>query len=58
MATVKTVAEAKAYFGLPANCPVVDIEVNQLPANWYTYQNEQYTGNSGERLIHLSKQAC
>jgi len=34
MATVKTVIEAKRFFGLPDNATVVEIIIDQLPANW------------------------
>jgi hypothetical protein len=53
MATVKTVAEAKAFFGLPQNAPVIEIElfdvVDHSIINWES---------EGTRLVHLSKQAC
>lgn len=39
--TVKTVAEAKKYFGLPDNCPVIDIVIDQLPANWNESSDQQ-----------------
>jgi len=54
MATVKTVAEAKAYFGLPQNAPVIEIElfdvVDHSIINW--------EGTNSANLVHLSKQAC
>lgn len=55
MATVKTVAEAKKYFGLPDNAPVVEIVIDQLPASW---SQDELSVVNGKRIAHLSKQAC
>jgi len=54
MATVKNVAEAKAYFGLPQNAPVVEIEAAAPPDESLI----DWEGTNNTRLVHLSKQAC
>jgi putative heme iron utilization protein len=52
MATVKNVAEAKAYFGLPQNAPVVEIELFDV------VDHSIIEWENTTRLVHLSKQAC
>lgn len=47
MATVRTVEEAKQYFGLPANCPVVEIVIDQLPASW---SESERTGSNADKV--------